>query len=145
MLLALHRVALTDTISNSDAPRLIDFDQVTQAVFLARVRRLATLEEGAWRPRFELRQRSVLGEDSSFQMAYNRAHSINSITAEKGSAPIIITDLRASMPPAINSVMMTKPSSTLHRTMCLEWVPSSEPPDTMVLMTSTAESADVTR
>ena len=120
MLLTLHRVVLADTISNSDEPRLIDFDQVAQTVFLAMVRRLAILEDDAWVPRFGLHQRSVLGEDSSFQMAYSRAHIINSITAEKGSAPIIITDLRASMPPAISSVMMTNPSSTLHRTICRE-------------------------
>ena len=145
ILLALHRVALADTISNSDEPRLIDFDWGTKTAFLALMRRLVVLDGGPLRPRGGLRQRAVLGEDSSFQMAYNRAHSINSITAEKGSAPMIMTDLRASIPPAISSVMMTNPSSTLHRTMCRECVPSSEPPETMVLMTSTAESAEVTR
>ena len=49
------------------------------------------------------------------------------------------------MPPAKSKVIITNPSNTLQSTICLGRMPSVAPPETMVLITSTAESAEVTR
>ena len=67
------------------------------------------------------------------------------MTMEKGSAPIIITDLNASIPPAKSSVPINDAKITPQTIICLTSLRSLLPPEAKVFIINIPESAEVIR
>lgn len=81
----------------------------------------------------------------SNRIDFIRDIAIKAITIENGSAPMIITDFKAPMPPAINRTAITEVKISPQRMMCLTCFWRASPAEEIVLMIKIAESADVTR